>query len=87
MSYLVCCWQEANVGIGGGSPATGSSIELASDWLSMTMHNRGVFLLDPGLGVVSCVSREKGLEHIVDCVCNGWDSFFWEQLVIRIFLA
>ena len=51
---------------------TGSSIELVSDWLLMTTHNGGVFLLDPGLGVVCCVSREKGLEHVVDCVCDDW---------------
>jgi hypothetical protein len=53
---------------------TGLLIELASDWLSMTTHNGGAFLLDPGLDVVCCVSREKGLEHVVDCVCDGWDG-------------
>ncbi len=74
--------------IGGGSPMTGSSIELVSDWLLMTAHNGSVFLLDPGLGVFCCISRKKGLEHVVDCACDGWDGVdFWERLVVRIFLA
>ncbi len=75
MSSLVCCGHGANIGIGSGSPTTGPSVELALDWLSITTHNGGVFLFDPGLGVVSCISREKGLEHVMDCVCNGWDGF------------
>ncbi len=54
----------------------------------MTAHNGGVFLLDPGLGVFCCTSREKGLEHVVDCVCDGWDEVdFLERLVVRIFLV
>jgi hypothetical protein len=55
----------------------------------MTTHNGGVFLLDPGLGVICCVSSEKGLEHVVDCVCDGWvgGEDIWERLVVRIFLA
>jgi hypothetical protein len=46
-SCLVCCGRGENIGIGGGSPMTGLSIELMSDWLSMTTHNGGVFSLDP----------------------------------------
>ena len=53
------------------APTTGLSIELMSDWLLMITHNGGVFSLDPGLGVFCCILREKGLEHIVDCVCDG----------------
>jgi hypothetical protein len=88
LSCLVCCGRGANFGIGGGSPVTGLLIELALDWLSMTSYNSGVFLLDLGLGVVSCFSREKGLEHIINCVCDGWDGFLvGERSVIRIFLA
>ncbi len=75
MFCLVCCGCGANVGIGGGSLLTGSSIELLLDWLLMTTHNGGVFLLDPGFGVVCCILREKWLECIMDCVCDGWDGW------------
>jgi hypothetical protein len=47
LSCLVCHGHGANISIGGGSPTTGLSIELVSDWLLMTTHNGGVFLLDP----------------------------------------
>ncbi len=88
LSCLVYGGHGANIGIGGGSPTTGFSIELVSDWLSMTTHNDCVFLLDPGLDMVCCISREKGLELVMDCVCDGWDGGnFWERLVVRIFLA
>jgi hypothetical protein len=47
------------------------------------------FLLDPILGVVYCVLREMGLEHVRDFVCDGWDGggLFWESLVVKILLA
>jgi hypothetical protein len=68
---------------------TGSSIELVSDLFLMTTHNGGMFSLDPGLDVICCVSREKGLEHVMDCVCGDWGGGgdFCERLVVRIFLA
>ncbi len=77
---MVCRGRGANFGIGGGSPTTGSSIELVSDWLSMTTHNGGVFLLDPGLGGVCCILGEKGLEHVVDCVYMLLNMHFYVAL-------
>jgi hypothetical protein len=59
---------------------TGSLIELVSDWLSMTTHNSGVFLLDPGLDVVCCILREKGLEHVLDCVYMLLNMHFYVAL-------
>jgi hypothetical protein len=68
---------------------TGSLIELVSDWLSMTTHSSGVFLLDPGLDVVYCVSREKGLEHAVNIVCDDWGGGggFWGAVSCKDILS
>jgi hypothetical protein len=63
LSCLVCCGHVENVGIGGGSPATGSFIELALDGLSMTTHNSGVFLLD--LSELILETCDSSVTHMV----------------------